>query len=131
MPKPYVQVGARLDLETAAKLEELNRTYGTTVRTLTVAIHRLYTASDADADTAAVPKTPKPRTGKPAPNARYGQTAQELETLARILELYKAGHRKGEIVDTLNAEQRKPRTGNAWTIQRLSTILKTAKGGNE
>ena len=125
--KTYVQVSARLDVDTARLLEELKETYGTTVGTLEAAIRHLHATHDTDA----VSTPTAPRQAKPASNRAYGQTEEERETLARILELDNAGKRKGEIVKTLNAEQRKTRTGTAWTIQRLSTILKTAKGGNE
>ena len=136
--KTYVQVSARLDVDTARQLETLKREHGTTVAALTAAIRHLHSASDTVRDTAAsTPTAPTQRNAEPVDvehiprNARYGQTAQELETLARILELDKAGYGLSAICKELNAEQRKPRTGNAWTIQRLSTILKTAKGGNE
>lgn len=121
MPKPHVQIAARLDLETAEQLEKLKAVHGTTVATLTTAIRELYQRTDTQHATSTDKRS----------NRRYGQTEQERETLARILELDNAGRRKGEIVKTLNAEQRKTRTGTDWTIQRLVPILNTAKGGNE
>jgi len=121
MAKPYVQIGARLDLETARKLDELIAVHGTTVAVLTAAIHHLHAAT-------------KPAgavdTGTRS-NRRYGQTPEERETLARILELDASGARKSEIVKTLNAEQRYTRSRTDWTIPRLATILNTAKERTE